>query len=167
MPIGFKNATDGKLQSAIDAIKAASSAHCFLGIDRSGRVVIAETRGNQYGHVVMRGGKDGPNYGEEYVAFTEALLRRSGIENGIMIDCSHDNANKDHRLQGAVCRDVIRQLQAGNSRIVGLMLESFLNAGKQPFGTPANLQYGVSVTDSCLGWEETEGLIRELAGISR
>ncbi|MCH8219270.1 MAG: 3-deoxy-7-phosphoheptulonate synthase [Planctomycetes bacterium] len=165
MPIGFKNATDGTLQSAIDAIKAASSAHSFMGIDRNGQVVIAETRGNRYGHVVMRGGKDGPNYGEEYVAFTEALLRRAQIDNGLLIDCSHDNSNKDYRLQGKVCQDVIRQLQAGNSRIVGVMLESFLNEGKQAFDKPENLQYGVSVTDSCLGWDETETLVRELARV--
>lgn len=166
MPIGFKNATDGTLQSAIDAIKAASSAHSFMGIDRNGQVVIAETRGNRYGHVVMRGGKEGPNYGEEYVAFTEALLRRARIDNGLLIDCSHDNSNKDYRLQGKVCQDVIRQRQAGNSRIVGVMLESFLNEGKQAFDKPENLQYGVSVTDSCLGWAETETLVRELAAVS-
>ena len=166
MPIGFKNATDGTLQSAIDAIKAASSAHSFMGIDRNGQVVIAETRGNRYGHVVMRGGKEGPNYGEEYVAFTEALLRRARIDNGLLIDCSHDNSNKDYRLQGKVCQDVIRQRQVGNSRIVGVMLESFLNEGKQAFDKPENLQYGVSVTDSCLGWAETETLVRELAAVS-
>ncbi|MCH8194253.1 MAG: 3-deoxy-7-phosphoheptulonate synthase, partial [Planctomycetes bacterium] len=131
MSIGFKNATDGTLQSAIDAIKAASSGHSFMGIDPNGQVVIAETRGNRYGHVVMRGGKEGPNYGEEYVAFTEALLRRARIDSGLLIDCSHDNSNKDYRLQGRVCQDVIRQLKQGNSSIVGVMLESFLNEGKQ------------------------------------
>lgn len=166
MPIGFKNATDGNLQSAIDAIKAASSGHSFMGIDRNGQVVIAETRGNRYGHVVMRGGKEGPNYGEEYVAFTEALLRRAQIDNGLLIDCSHDNSNKDYRLQGKVCRDVVRQRNQGNSRIVGVMMESFLQEGKQAFDRPENLQYGVSVTDSCLGWDETETLVRELAAMS-
>jgi len=165
MPIGFKNATDGKLQSAIDAIKSASSAHSFLGIDREGKVVIAETRGNRYGHVVMRGGKEGPNYGDEFVAFTEALLRRAMIDNGILIDCSHDNSNKDYRLQGKVCQEVIRQLSQGNSRIVGVMIESNLLEGKQAFDKPENLKHGVSVTDSCLGWEETETLVRELAKV--
>ncbi len=166
MSIGFKNATDGTLQSAIDAIKAASSGHSFMGIDPNGQVVIAETRGNRYGHVVMRGGKEGPNYGEEYVAFTEALLRRAQIENGLIIDCSHDNSNKDYRRQGKVCEDVIRQRNQGNSRIVGVMMESFLQEGKQAFDRPENLQYGVSVTDSCLGWDETETLVRELAAMS-
>ena len=163
MPIGFKNSTDGNLTPAIDAIKAASSAHSFLGIDRNGQVVIAETKGNQYGHIVMRGGSDCPNYASEYVAFVEVLLRKAGISTGLIIDCSHANSQKDYKKQRIAFLDVAGQIQQGNKLIAGVMLESFLNEGNQPFTKPQDLKYGVSLTDSCIGWEETEELILDLS----
>jgi len=165
MPVGFKNSREGHLASAIDAIKAASSAHSFMGIDRDGRVIVAETHGNKYGHLVMRGGFGGPNYGSEYVAFADVLLRKAGILTGIVIDCSHANSLKDYRRQRLVFLDVAEQIRHGNRLIAGVMLESFLNEDRQPFDKPENLKYGVSLTDSCIGWEETEELIRYLSKV--
>ena len=165
MPIGFKNSMEGKLMPAIDAIKAASSAHSFTGIDRNGRVVIAETCGNKYGHLVMRGGFGCPNYGSEYVAFANVLLHKADIATGVIIDCSHANSQKDYKQQRQVFLDVAEQIHQGNRLIAGVMLESFLNEGRQPFDKPENLKYGISLTDSCIGWEETEELIRYLSEI--
>ena len=165
MPVGFKNSTDGNLVPAIDAIKAASSPHSFMGIDRNGQAVIAETRGNKYGHIVMRGGADCPNYGSEYVAFAQVLLRKAGISTGIIIDCSHANSQKDYKKQRAVFLDVAEQIRQGNQLIAGVMLESFINEGSQSFTKPKDLKYGVSLTDSCIGWEETEELICYLSEI--
>lgn len=165
MPVGFKNATDGSLAPVIDAIKAASSAHSFMGIDRQGKVVIAETRGNKYGHLVMRGGTGGPNYGSEYVAFAEVLLRKAEIRSGVVIDCSHANSGKDHTQQRTAFFDIVEQIKAGNRLIAGVMLESFLTEGSQKAGKPEELDYGVSLTDGCIGWEETEELIGRLVDV--
>ena len=165
MPVGFKNSTDGNLATAVDAIKAASQAHSFMGIDRNGRVVIAETRGNKYGHIVMRGGSDCPNYGSEYVAFAQVLLHKASISTGVIIDCSHANSQKNYKKQRAAFLDVIEQIRQRNSIIAGAMLESFINEGNQSFTTPEALKYGVSLTDSCIGWEETEELICYLSEI--
>ena len=166
MPIGFKNSTEGNLGTAIDAIKAASSAHSFMGIDRNGQVVIAETSGNKYCHLVMRGGVDCPNYGSEYVAFADVLLHKAGVVTGIVIDCSHANSQKDYKRQRLVFLDVAEQIYQGNQVIAGIMLESFLNEGRQPFSKPESLKYGVSLTDSCIGWEETEELIRSIENMA-
>ena len=163
MPIGFKNSTDGNLFCAIDAIQAAGSPHSFMGIDRNGEAIIAETKGNRYGHLVMRGGSQRTNYGAEHVAFAKALLQKNNIKTNLIIDCSHANAPKDYHLQSQACMEVAHQIRAGNSRIAGVMLESFLLEGKQSFDTPQNLVYGQSITDGCIGWEETEVLIRHLA----
>lgn len=163
MPIGFKNATDGNLEIALDGIKAALSSHSFLGIDQNGKVIIAETTGNKYGHLVMRGGTSGPNYTSEYVAFAEVLLRKAQIPNGIIIDCSHANSHKNYKYQRQVLFDVADQIKNGNKSIVGIMLESFLKEGKQSIGAPGGLKFGISLTDSCIGWEETEELIRFFA----
>ena len=165
MPVGFKNSTDGNLSSALDAIKAASSAHSFMGIDRNGQTVIAETRGNRFGHLVMRGGTDCPNYGSEYVAFVQVLLRKAGISTGVIIDCSHANSQKDYKKQRGAFLDVAEQIRQGNPLITGVMLESFINEGNQPFKGPESLAYGVSLTDSCIGWEETEELICYLSEV--
>ena len=165
MAIGFKNSTNGNLTTAIEAIKAASSAHSFMGIDRNGKVVIAETSGNKYGHLVMRGGPECPNYGSEYVAFANVLLHKAGIATGIVIDCSHANSHKDYKQQRIAFLDVAEQIYQGNRLIAGIMLESFLSEGRQPFSKPENLKYGVSLTDSCIGWEETEELIRGIENI--
>ncbi|MFC1793636.1 3-deoxy-7-phosphoheptulonate synthase [Planctomycetota bacterium] len=165
MPIGFKNSRDGNLTPAIDAVKTASSAHSFMGIDRNGQVVIAESRGNKYGHLVMRGGSGLPKYGSEYVAFANVPLRKAGVTTGVVIDCSHANSHKNYKQQRLVFLYVAEQIRQGNRLIAGVMLESFLNEGRQPLRKPENLKYGVSLTDSCIGWEETEELIRHLSKI--
>ncbi|MEN6309095.1 MAG: 3-deoxy-7-phosphoheptulonate synthase [Anaerohalosphaeraceae bacterium] len=164
MPIGFKNATDGNLAVAMDAIKAAASPHSFLGIDRDGKVVVAETKGNKYGHLVMRGGTGGPNFGSEFVAFAEVLLQKAHIDNGIIIDCSHANSHKDHKRQKDALYDVADQIRSGSTVISGVMLESFIKEGRQSIGSVGQLKYGVSLTDSCISWEETEELIGNFAG---
>ncbi len=166
MPVGFKNSMNGNLSAAIDAIKAAASPHFFMGIDGGGKVVVAETRGNKCGHLVMRGGTGGPNYGSEHVAFAQVLLCKANVPTGIVIDCSHANSNKDHKRQGRAMFDVTEQIGQGNRLIAGVMLESFLREGNQPVDTPKNLEYGLSLTDKCIGWEETEELIRHLADAS-
>jgi len=166
MPIGFKNSTDGNLSVAIDAIRSASSPHAFLGINEEGRASVATTRGNPNGHLVLRGGTQGPNYGSEYVAFAEVRLRKAGVSSGILVDCSHANSGKDPSRQRVVLEDVVNQIEEGNRSIVGVMLESFLHEGNQPLPfPPENLRYGVSVTDKCIGWEETEELLRKLAEV--
>jgi len=164
MPIGFKNGTDGNLTVALDAVKAAASPHSFLGIDRNGKVIVAETKGNKYGHLVMRGGTNGPNYSNEYVAFAEVLLQKAHIETGLIIDCSHANSHKDHRRQKEALNDIADQIRSGKTIIAGIMLESFIKEGRQSIGAAGQMKYGVSLTDSCISWEETEDLIRHFAG---
>lgn len=163
MPIGFKNATDGNLGVSVDAIKSAQSPHSFLGIDRNGQVIIAETKGNRYGHLVMRGGTDGPNFSSEYVAFAEVLLKKVHIPTGMVIDCSHANSHKNHKRQREALFDIADQIRSGNRSIAGVMLESFINEGKQSIGAAGMLKYGTSLTDACIGWNETEELIGYLA----
>lgn len=163
MPIGFKNSTDGNLSHAVEAIRASASAHSFMGIDSQGKVIIAETKGNRFGHLVMRGGSGAPNYTSEYVAFARVLLSKAGISNGIVIDCSHANSNKDYKKQRIAFFDVVDQIRQGGTQLAGFMLESFLEEGSQPLEDPKKLKYGVSLTDSCIGWNETEELIRNLA----
>jgi len=167
MPIGFKNSTDGNLAPAIDAVKAAASPHSFLGISRNGQVIIAETRGNKFGHIVMRGGSNEPNYSAEYVAFAAMLLKKAGIANGVIIDCSHANSNKDYKLQRNALLDVAEQVKDGTSLISGVMLESFITAGNQKPAKPETIAYGQSLTDGCIGWEETEELIGIFASAVR
>ncbi|MDD5458303.1 MAG: 3-deoxy-7-phosphoheptulonate synthase [Phycisphaerae bacterium] len=162
MPVGFKNATDGNLNTAIDAITAAAGPHSFLGIDRDGKTIIAETKGNKYGHLVMRGGTLGTNYASEYVAFAEVLLKKAKVHNGIIIDCSHANSDKDFKKQARVVQSIAEQIESGNKSIAGIMLESFLEEGKQDVHSK-NPVFGQSVTDSCIGWDETEELIRQFA----
>lgn len=159
MPTGFKNSTDGNLSAALDAVKAAASPHSFLGISRTGQVIIAETSGNKFGHIVMRGGSDGPNYSAEYVAFAGVMLQKASIGNGVIIDCSHANSNKDFRLQRNALIDVAMQVKSGTKLICGVMLESFIAEGNQKPDKPEKLTYGRSLTDGCIGWEETQELI--------
>ncbi len=165
MPIGFKNATDGSLKIAIDAIVSARNKHSFMGIDRNGQVIIAETRGNNYGHLVLRGGKNGPNYSSEYVAFAKVLLEKAGANVGMIIDCSHANSSKDPKKQGSVLEDVAGQIKEGSNVIAGVMLESFLEEGSQKVDKTQNLKYGVSITDGCIGWDETEEIITNFANM--
>lgn len=163
-PMGFKNGTGGTVKLAVDAIVAASRAHAFFTVTDDGQACIVHTRGNPDGHVVLRGGKPGPNFDAASVAHTEALMREAGLNPAIVVDCSHANSGGDHTRQRAVWRSVLDQRAAGTSSLRGLMLESHLNPGKQTL--PADLgqlRYGVSVTDACLGWEETEALLEEAA----
>ncbi|MFP4378908.1 MAG: 3-deoxy-7-phosphoheptulonate synthase [Candidatus Sumerlaeia bacterium] len=161
MPIGFKNSTSGNPNIAVEAIKAASSPHAFLGIAEDGRAAVATTHGNHYGHVVLRGGLTGPNYEREYVVFTEVLLEKAGIHNGIIIDCSHANSHKDYRRQREVWDNVLKQITGGSKSISGMMLESYIQPGSQKVKLPVEeMEYGQSITDACIGWDETEELIR-------
>jgi 3-deoxy-7-phosphoheptulonate synthase len=167
MPIGFKNSTDGNLDVAIDSIRSAANPHAFLGITDDGRAAVATTRGNRHGHLVLRGGIGSPNYASEYVAFAEIKLRKAGISNGILIDCSHANSGKNYKRQNHVFHDVCDQIHAGSQMLCGMMLESFIHEGNQPLPhPPTNLQYGVSITDACIGWDETAELLRYLASSS-
>ncbi|MEW6129663.1 MAG: 3-deoxy-7-phosphoheptulonate synthase [Acidobacteriota bacterium] len=159
MPVGFKNATDGSLQVAIDAMHAAQTPHSFLGIDQSGITGVVRTKGNQFGHVVLRGGRARTNYDAKSIADAVAALKKNKLNPSLMVDCSHANANKQHEQQEAVARSVIAQRAAGNLALTGLMIESYLRAGNQP-ATATNLQYGVSITDACVSWETTERILR-------
>ncbi|MBE9006451.1 3-deoxy-7-phosphoheptulonate synthase [Fortiea sp. LEGE XX443] len=159
MPVGFKNGTDGNIQVALNALHSANSPHNFLGINHKGQVSVFQTRGNPYGHVILRGGNQ-PNYDAANVKLVEEKLKQSNLPPRIVIDCSHGNTNKDYRLQSTVFADVIQQIINGNTSIVGMMLESHLYEGNQPMNCkPEELKYGVSVTDKCIGWEETERII--------
>jgi 3-deoxy-7-phosphoheptulonate synthase len=165
MPVGFKNGTGGSLQIAVDALIAAMSPHAFLGIDMAGHASVVNTTGNPDGHLILRGGSTGSNYDAETVARAQKLLRDAGAEANLVIDCSHANSNKDHRNQGKVFREALRQRVEGNRGVIGTMLESNLNEGNQSLGTDlSDLKYGVSITDACVNWEETETLLLEAHG---
>lgn len=161
-PIGFKNGTDGNLQIAIDAMIAARAPHNFLGINREGRASIIETAGNPDVHIVLRGGSRKPNYHPEDILHTEEILNKNGLSPTIMVDCSHGNSNKDYRRQPEVLEAVISQVVAGNQSISGLMIESCLEEGSQKISSDlTTLKYGVSITDACLNWENTEKMLLE------
>ncbi|GAB3467814.1 3-deoxy-7-phosphoheptulonate synthase [Azotobacter salinestris] len=161
--VGFKNGTDGSLTVAINALQSVSRPHRFLGINQQGSVSIVETKGNTYGHVVLRGGNGKPNYDSVSVAICEQELRKAGILPNIMVDCSHANSNKDPALQPLVMANVANQILEGNSSIIGLMVESNLGWGSQSI--PANLndlKYGVSITDACIDWDTTVAAVRDM-----
>ncbi|HWF18588.1 MAG TPA: 3-deoxy-7-phosphoheptulonate synthase [Verrucomicrobiae bacterium] len=161
MPVGFKNGTDGSLQTAIDAMGAAMRPHSFLGIDQDGFTSIVRTTGNTTGHVVLRGGRLQTNYDAESIREAEMKLKQAGLRPGLMVDCSHANSGKQHARQEDVWRSVIEQRIAGSPSLTGVMIESYLREGSQPFPkNPAELQYGISITDACLGWEVTERMLR-------
>ncbi len=162
-PLGFKNGTDGGIQVAADAIVAARASHAFIGMTKMGMAAIFETRGNDDVHVILRGGKSGPNYDATHVEATCAALRASGLREQAMIDCSHANSNKSHLRQVDVARDVAAQIAGGETRITGLMVESHLEEGRQDLKPGVALRPGVSITDACLGWTQTEPLLQELA----
>ncbi len=163
MPVGFKNGTEGSLQVAVNAMTSARTPHHFVGINADGQTSIIRTMGNPDRHIVLRGGGGKTNYDAEHVAKAEAAVAGEGIARAIMIDCSHDNSSKDHRKQGLVAREVLRQFREGRHTIMGLMLESNLNPGKQTWKQGIPLAHGVSITDACLGWDETASLLTELA----
>ncbi len=162
-PVGFKNGTSGNVQIAIEAILSASHPHTFLGHSKYGQSAILFTAGNADCHIILRGGRQTVNYDAKSVDETCRLLEASGLPARVMIDCSHANSGKDHRKQPAVCRDVANQIAAGNRRIVGVMLESNLVAGAQKLEPGRELVYGQSITDACIGWDETRVLLGELA----
>ena len=163
MPIGFKNSTEGDVQVAVDAIATAARAQAFPGIDDDGRAAIIETEGNPDGHLILRGGTAGPNYDAPSVAGALECLRRSGLGARLIIDASHGNSGKDHRRQGVVVADVANRLVGGEQGIVGLMVESFLVPGRQELGVAPPV-FGQSITDSCIGWDDTVAVLDELAG---
>jgi len=160
MPVGFKNGTDGRAQTAVDALIAARAPQSFLGIDHNGKSSVIHTNGNPYGHLVLRGGNQGPNFRSESVAEAQSLCSAADVRPQLMVDCSHGNSNKDHRLQAPAFKDVVQQKVDGNNNIIGIMIESNMHAGAQKLnGNASSLEYGVSVTDACIGWDETEELL--------
>jgi 3-deoxy-7-phosphoheptulonate synthase len=164
-PVGFKNATSGDAQIAIEAVLSAAHPHTFLGHTKSGQSAIFVTTGNPDCHVILRGGRNSVNYTAEAVAQVTDQLQRSGLPARVMIDCSHANSNKDHRRQHPVCKDVGRQIAEGNRAIIGVMLESNLVEGAQKLMDGHPLVYGQSITDACVGWDETIGLLGNLAAV--
>lgn len=164
VPVGFKNNSDGNLDVAVNAMQSAVSNHNFLGVDDEGHSCIIETKGNEDVHIVLRGGKGKPNYHMEDIEDCEKKLSSAGFVPRIMVDCSHENSGKKHERQKIVVKDIIAQRQMGNKSIFGLMLESNLFEGAQKAvpGSKDQLQYGISITDACIGWDETEELIGEL-----
>ena len=161
MPVGFKNSTEGSLEVAINAMQAARAQHRFLGMDNDGNTCVVKTRGNPLGHLILRGGRTGPNYSPTSLAEAARLLNEASLPPRFVVDCSHANSGKDYTKQPSVWNDVIGQRVAGNDTIVGLMLESNLNAGKQSLGNDPNaLEYGVSITDGCISFDATKALLR-------
>lgn len=162
-PVGFKNGTDGGLTVAINALNSVAKPHRFLGINSAGQVSVFTTRGNPYGHIVLRGGSAGPNYDSVHIRLCEEALHKGELAPNIMVDCSHANSSKQPELQPLVVENVANQILEGNKSIVGLMIESHINAGNQSI--PANLdelKYGVSVTDGCIDWDETASCLRAM-----
>jgi 3-deoxy-7-phosphoheptulonate synthase len=161
MPVGFKNGTDGSLQIALDAMQSARAPHSFLGIDQDGITSIIRTTGNPTGHVVLRGGRLRTNYDAESLREAENRLVQAGLPAVFMVDCSHANSGKEHARQEQVWQSVIKQRAGGTRSLIGVMLESYLHEGNQPFpARPQDLRYGVSVTDACLGWEDTARMLK-------
>ncbi|MEO0869113.1 MAG: 3-deoxy-7-phosphoheptulonate synthase, partial [Cyanobacteria bacterium J06642_11] len=164
MPIGFKNNTDGSLQAATNAMLAASRSHHFLGINHSGLASIVATTGNPDGHLVLRGGKHGPNYNAESVSQAVEQLAKAGLNPRLMVDCSHANANKQHDQQAVVLNDVAKQIETGSRHVLGVMIESHIRAGRQPIPEDLNdLVYGQSITDACVDFETTQTMLEHLA----
>lgn len=162
MPVGFKNSTDGRVQVAIDAIRSAMHSHSFLGIDMDGHSSVITTTGNPYGHTVLRGGSRRPNYDAENIADAERRLEKEGLSKNLLVDCSHANSGKQYEQQSRVWNSIIEQRVGGTMSILGVMIESNIYCGNQPFpDNPADLQYGVSITDACISWEETAELLRK------
>ncbi len=165
MPVGFKNSTDGRLNVAVDAIRSAMHPHSFLGIDQEGHSSVITTKGNPFGHLVLRGGEK-PNYDAVSIAHAESWIGKAGLEQSLLVDCSHANSGKKHERQLTVWENILKQKIEGNKSIVGVMIESNLFCGNQPFPEdPEKLRYGVSITDECLSWDETERILREGAEV--
>ena len=163
MPVGFKNGTGGSIQIAIDAIRSSAHPHRFLGVTKQSVAAIVSTRGNPHSHIILRGGKEGPNYDAAAVQVVAQTLIDAGLTPRIMVDCSHANSQKDHLQQPLVSRSVAEQIAGGDRSIFGVMLESFLKEGRQSLDTDEPLTYGLSVTDACMNWEQTDTVLSELA----
>jgi 3-deoxy-7-phosphoheptulonate synthase len=162
MPVGYKNATDGSLQTAVDAMFAARSPHSFLGIDEDGATSIVRTSGNPHGHIVLRGGRGRTNYDEKSIGEAAAALKKGDASGSLMVDCSHANSGKKPERQEVVWQSVIAQRAAGNRSLIGLMVESNLEEGSQPFPQPADqLKPGISITDACVAWDTTERMLAQ------
>ncbi|MEM9005647.1 MAG: 3-deoxy-7-phosphoheptulonate synthase [Cyanobacteria bacterium P01_F01_bin.86] len=160
MPVGFKNGTDGNIRVALDAIQSSRTPHRFLGIDQMGQVNTFQTKGNAYGHLILRGGGGQPNFDAATVTEVEEQLKKFNLLERIVIDCSHGNSYKNHKRQASVLENILQQITDGNQSIVGMMLESNLYEGNQKISNdPKKIKYGVSITDKCLGWDETEAII--------
>jgi 3-deoxy-7-phosphoheptulonate synthase len=159
MPVGFKNGTSGAVQIAVDAVRSATSPHHFLSVTKQGLAAIVSTRGNPLCHVILRGGSNGPNYSDAHISEAVSALEKAGMRGSVMVDCSHANSGKDPRRQPEVFADVARRIAAGERRIFGVMLESFLVDGRQDPAPGKALVYGQSITDGCLSWDGTEPLL--------
>ena len=161
-PVGFKNSIDGNTESTVNALLAGMRPHSFLGINAQGLASIVRTKGNPHCHVVLRGGQNGPNYSAAHMAHMEAALQKAGLPCNIVVDCSHANSQKNHLLQPLVFADCLQQRLQGNTSLVGLMVESFLEEGNQPLPRDLSLlRYGQSITDACIGWQRTEDMLLE------
>ena len=164
MPVGFKNGTDGGVEVALNALESVGAPHHFLGVNLQGQGAVIRTKGNKYGHVILRGGNKGPNFDSVHVALVDDELAKRGLRRAIVVDCSHANSNKDYKLQPLVLDNVVEQAAEGKRCIVGFMVESNLVEGKQSIPKDlTQLKHGVSVTDGCVGWEVTEQMIRKAA----
>ncbi len=165
-PVGFKNGTDGDVDAAVNAIVSAGRPHSFLGINGQGRSAIVRSRGNRYGHLVLRGGGGRPNFDTVSISLAEQALVRAGLKKNIVVDCSHANSWKKPEMQPLVMRDVVHQIREGNRSVVGFMVESFLEPGNQAIPTDrSQLKYGCSVTDACVGWDTTVEMLREARSV--
>jgi 3-deoxy-7-phosphoheptulonate synthase len=162
-PIGFKNGTDGGVQMAADALIACRAPHAFMGMTKMGLVAVFETAGNDDCHMILRGGSRGPNYEPAAIDAACAILRKAGVTERLMVDCSHANSQKDWNRQLGVAEELARQIEGGERRILGLMIESHLKPGRQDLKAGVPLEHGVSITDGCIGWEQTEPVLRRLA----
>ena len=167
-PVGFKNGTDGDVDAAVNAILSASRPHSFLGLNVQGRSAIVRTRGNRYGHLVLRGGGGRPNFDTVSISLAEQALAKARLPRNIVVDCSHANSWKKPELQPLVLRDVVHQIREGNRSVVGLMIESFIEAGNQPIPEDlSKLRYGCSVTDACVGWDTTVEMLKSAHEVLR
>jgi 3-deoxy-7-phosphoheptulonate synthase len=163
MPVGFKNGTGGNIQIAVDAVRSAAHPHHFLSVTKQGLAAIVQTRGNQDCHIILRGGKSGPNFDAKSVDEALSALRGSGVETGVMIDCSHANSNKDHENQPKVAATIAEQIASGNRGVIGIMIESFLEGGRQDAAPGKPLTFGQSITDACISFSQTEPVLERLA----
>jgi 3-deoxy-7-phosphoheptulonate synthase len=167
-PVGFKNGTDGDVEAAVNAIVSASRPHSFLGVNGQGRSAIVRTRGNRYGHLVLRGGGGRPNFDTVSISLAEQTLEKAKLPRNIVVDCSHANSWKKPELQPLVMRDVVHQIREGNRSVVGVMIESFIEPGNQPIPDDlSRLKYGCSVTDACIGWDTTVEMLRSAQPVLR